>query len=66
MEDGVNVYKAKDLDEFEDKIKKILNRDLPNLTEEGYKVALSRDIKKIGKKLVEIYTNVMKEKTNVE
>ena len=61
LEDGINVYKAKTLDEFENKIKGILNGDLPNLTEEGYKVALSRDVKRVGKRLVEIYKNVMKD-----
>ena len=60
--DGVNVYKAKTLDEFEDKIKKILEGKLPNLTEVGYKVAIERDIKKVGKKLVTIYKEVLNEK----
>lgn len=59
LEDGVNVYKAKDIDEFEIKIKKILEGKLPNLCDEGYKVALSRDIKKVGKKLISIYEDVM-------
>ena len=62
LEDGVNVYKAKDIDDFEDKIKKILEGKLPNLTEEGYKVAISRDIKKVGKKLISIYKKVLEEK----
>ena len=61
LKDGINVYKAKNLDEFEEKIKGILEGNLPNLTEEGYKVALSRDVKKVGKKLVEIYKKVMKD-----
>ena len=61
LEDGVNVYKAKNLDEFEEKIIKILNGSLPNLTEEAYKVALSRDIKKIGKKLIDIYNQTLKD-----
>ena len=60
LEDGVNVYKAKDLDEFEDKIKKILEHKLPDLTQEGYKVALKRDIKDVGKKLISIYESVLK------
>lgn len=60
--DGVNVYKAKDLDDFEVKIKKILNNELPDLTEEGYKVALSRDTKKVGADLVQIYKEVLEEK----
>ena len=59
LEDGVNVYKARDINDFEIKIKKILGGNLPNLTEQGYKVALDRDIKKVGKKLIEIYKNVL-------
>lgn len=64
--DGVNVYKAKNIDEFEDKIKKILEGNLPDLTTEGYKVALNRDIKRIGKKLINIYEDVLKNKSYVE
>ena len=60
LEDGVNTYKAKTLDEFEDKIKKIIRKELPDLTEEAYKVAKERDIKKIGIKLKEIYEEVLK------
>ena len=60
LEDSKNVYKAKNIDEFEDKIKKILNKELPNLTEEGYKIALSRDVKIVGKELIEVYKSVMK------
>ena len=62
LEDGINVYKAKCLDEFEDKIKKILKGKLPNLTEKGYEVALSREVKKVGKRLISIYEEVLKEK----
>ena len=61
LEDGVNVYKAKDIDEFEDKIKKILNGKLPNLTEKAYEVAYQRDIKKVGKKLIDIYKKTLEE-----
>ena len=61
LEDGVNVYKAKDVDEFEDKIKKIINGDLPPVGEEAYKVASSRDIKKIGEKLKKVYEEVIKQ-----
>ena len=59
LEDGVNVYKAKDIDEFEIKIKKILNEELPNLGEEAYKMAQSRDIKKIGEQLKAVYEEVL-------
>lgn len=58
--DGENIYKASDVDEFEEKIKKIINNELPDLTEEGYQVAVDRDIKKIGEKLKEIYEYVLK------
>lgn len=60
LEDGKNVYKAKNLDEFEDKIKRVINHKLPTLGEEAYKVALDRDIKKIGKQLREVYEEVLK------
>ena len=59
LKDGVNVYKAKNIDEFEIKIKKILEGKLPDITDNGYKVALERDIKKIGNKLIKIYKDVL-------
>ena len=62
LEDGVNIYKAKNLDEFESKIKKIINHDLPDLTKEAYKVAYDRRIEKIGQELREVYEYVMTEK----
>jgi len=64
--DGVNVYKAKDVDEFERKIKDVLEGRLPNLTSEGYKVALSRDVKIVGKKLINIYKSVLDEVSSQE
>lgn len=59
LEDGVNVYKAKDVNDFEKKIKKILEGSLPDLTEEGYKVACSRDLKIIGEQLRAVYEKVL-------
>lgn len=59
LTDGYNVYKAKNIDEFETKIKGIINGALPNITENGYKIAADRDIKKIGYKLKKIYENVL-------
>lgn len=56
--DGVNCYKAKDVDEFFEKIVKILNDELPDLTDEAYKVAKDRDLRSIGKKLEEVYSNI--------
>lgn len=62
LEDGKNVYKAKDVDEFEVKIKKIMNGELKNLGKEAYKVAQERDIKKVGQQLKEVYEYVLNEK----
>lgn len=59
LEDGVNVYKAKDVDEFYEKIKKVLSGDLPDLTSKAYKVALARDVRKVGKELIDVYNEVM-------
>ena len=60
LQDGVNVYKAKDIDEFEEKIKYIINKKLPPLGDNAYKVAKERDIKNIGKQLKEVYQEVLK------
>ncbi len=59
LEDGVNIYKAKDLDEFEAKIKKFLDNKLPSLVEEGYKVAQDRDLKVVGKQLRKVYEKAL-------
>lgn len=58
--DGKNVYKAKDIDEFEKKIKLFFDGKLPSLTKEAYKVAEGRSIEKIGTKLKGIYEGVLK------
>lgn len=60
LKDGVNVYKAKDVDEFEKKIKMFFDGKLKSVTDEAYKVAEERDIKKVGKQLKEVYEEVMK------
>lgn len=51
--DGVNIYKAKDLDQFQSKITAILEKEVPTLVDMGYKVAQKRDLKTIGKQLAE-------------
>ncbi len=60
LTDSVNVYKAKDIDEFEEKIKKYLNGELKDVTKNGLLVAKERDIKKIGKELKRVYKDVLK------
>lgn len=60
LEDGKNVYKAKDVDEFEKKIKMFFDGELSSVVDEAYKVAVERDLKTVGKKLKQVYTDVMK------
>lgn len=57
--DGQNIYKGLTNDDFERKIKAILNEQLTSLKEEGYKKALQKSIKNTGKRLVECYEKVM-------
>ena len=59
FEEGKIVYKAKTLNEFEDKIKKIIDGKLPSLVDNAYKIAKDRDVKKVGKELVSVYRDVL-------
>ena len=58
--DGKDVYKAKDINDFEVKIKNILEGSLPSLKENGYKCAKAKDVKLVGKKLIDVYNKVLK------
>jgi len=60
LTDKVNVYKAKNVDDFEIKIKKIMNKELPDLRKEALKIAEDREITKVGKQLIEVYETLMK------
>ena len=60
LEDGVNVYKAKDINEFEEKIPQIISGVLPDLTETAYQVAVDRSLEIVGQKLKAVYEEVMK------
>ena len=57
--DGKNMYKAKNVDEFEEKIRKILNNNLPDLTNNYLQVVEERNMKNIGKQLKEVYEEVL-------
>lgn len=50
-----DVYKASNLDEFEVKIKDILEGKSQSLVENGYKVVQNKTIEKVGERFVEIY-----------
>ncbi len=56
--DGKNVYKAKDVDDFERKIRLFFEGKLPSVSKKSYDVAKQRDIKEIGKKLKDIYESL--------
>lgn len=60
--DGKNVYKAKNLEEFKEKAIKIINGELPNLTKEAKKIAEERSLEIVGKKLKEVYEEVLSQK----
>ena len=62
LEDGKDVYKAKNLDEYEEKIRGIINGNLPSLVENGYKKVLDKEIKTVGKKLISVYEEVLEKK----
>lgn len=52
---GQDIYKASTLDEFQNKIEKILSNELPSLKDSGYKLVEQKDIKNIGSHLKFIY-----------
>ena len=62
LEDGKNVYKAKDVDDFEKKIKDFFSGKLPSVAKNAYKVAQERDLKYVGKQLHQVYDEVLKGK----
>ena len=62
LEDEKNVYMAKDIQEFENKIKKIIRGKLPSLVDEAYNIANERKSKNIGEKLKDVYEEVLGQK----
>lgn len=60
--EGINMYKAKDIDEFEQKIKNFFNGKLKSLVNNYKKVVDERDLKNIGKQLKEVYEYVINQK----
>jgi len=60
LEDGVNIYKGRNNDEYEKKLKGILEKRLPSLVDKAYDLALERDLKNVGKQLKEVYIGLCK------
>ena len=58
LKDKKDIYKAKDLDDFEKKVKLFFQGKLKDLTENGYEVAKTKDINDVGKKLKKIYESL--------
>ena len=48
------------MDEFEEKIKKYFKGELKSVSKNAYHKAEERDIKLVGKKLKEVYTEVLR------
>ena len=57
--DGVNIYKASDLETFREKICRILEGEAKDLRDEAYKIAASKSLDNTGKRLIELYRKVM-------
>lgn len=59
VEDGKEVYKGKTVDDFEELIRKLMNKELPSLADPAYELAKTCEIKTVGKKLIEVYNKVL-------
>lgn len=59
LKDGLELYKADGVDDFEIKIRKILEGELPDTSEQGYKFVEDKDIKSVGIKLRKLYEGVL-------
>lgn len=55
LEDGQNIYKAENTEEFQQRVEGILSGALPDLTHAGRVTAESRSLEAVGAKLREIY-----------
>lgn len=60
LTDQVNVYKAKDVDDFERLIRASQAQELPDLTQAAYPVAVQRDLAVIGQELGRIYGHAIR------
>ena len=57
--DGKNVYMARNVNEFKDKIEEIVSGKLPSLVKEAYSIAKERKSENIGEKLKKVYQSCL-------
>lgn len=55
LENGKNVYMARNVSEFKNKIEEIVSGELPSLVQEAYNIAEERKSENIGEKLKNVY-----------
>ena len=55
LENGKNVYKARNVNEFKNKIEEIVSGELPSLAQEAYSIAEERKSENVGEKLKNVY-----------
>ena len=63
LKDKVDVYKAKDVDEFEKLIKRFFKGKLKSISTNSRKIANSCDIKKVSKELEKVYLDLIKKES---
>ena len=57
--DKNNCYKGNTIEEFVDLVKGVVEKELPSVSDEGYKTASERSISNVGKQLKEVYEKVL-------
>ena len=57
--DGKNVYMARNVNEFKDKIEEIVSGKLPSFVKEAYSIAKERKSENIGEKLKKVYQSCL-------
>lgn len=60
LKDGRDCYKAKDNDEFSEKLHFIMNHDTKKVTDAGYALAEERSLEKVGQQLKAAYESLLK------
>lgn len=61
LEDEKDCYKAKDKTDFMKKIRQLTEKELPSLGENGRKAVEGMEIKKVGERLIKIYSGTIDE-----